>query len=399
MKIKSYKNFGFQKCYNLTMKSKYHNYITIPKNGQPIHSNSHAYAYGVIAYRSLWLKAHFPTEFWASQLTYRHPDKIPKYVGVAKSEGVKFKPLRVGFFNDKLTVDSDLNVYPSLIMIKGIGEKVAKIFNENGGSAKNIDDFVKKYGKNKRCIERLIKLGAFDEIHSGKRKHLWYWYLYKYCSKNEEVTKVREVINDWYKNKYWPKQKIEEERKKQIEIFKSRYPKKKLLKRVSEWSPKIGHNNDNPTREDVFECFDFYFKDDIDDEFYKDWNIKHYLEFEKEFFGVYWSSPMVLFVHDENNKFNNAKTQDIAKVDGVIEEIKEGITKKGTIFNIIILNDGIESNEIRIWGNSIQHLDLNILKEGNGLRIEVEWNEQFQNFSYSRGGIFCSLRKKNVSSK
>lgn len=388
---------GVEPVYSPEMKSSGHNYI-INKNSSLIHANSHAYAYGVIAYRSLWLKAHYPTEFWASQLTYRHPDKIPKYVGVAKSEGVKFKPLRVGYFSNKLTVDSDHNVYPSLIMIKGIGESVSEAYCKNGGQCKDIDDFIERYGKKKVPMERLIKLGAFDEIHSGKRKHLWFWYLYKYCSKTEEVSKIREIADTWYRQKYWPEEKILAERKRQIDIFRLRYPKKKLLKKIENWEPKIGYKHNTPTREDFFECFTHHFKDNIeDDPYHKDWTIKDLLNFEKEFFGVYWSSPMVLFTHSEDNKFARAKEQNSAKVDGIIEKIDSGITNKGTKFLNVLINDGVESDSVRIWSNSVQHIDTEMLKEGHGIRIEVEWNEQFQNFSYSRGGAFQSLRRKNVS--
>lgn len=368
--------------------------------GRYAFNRSHAYAYGLIAYRSLWLKAHYPTEFWASQLTYRHPDKIPQYIGVAKSEGVKFKPLRIGYLNDKLTVDKDLNVYPSLIMIKGIGEKVAKTFTKDNGLCKNIDDFVEKYGKNKSAMERLIKLGAFDEIHPDKRKHLWIWYQYKYCSKNEKIAEIRRKIDEWYLNKYWPEGKILKEREKQIKIFKERYPKKKLLKRVREWNPKVGFKHENPTRDDVFECLNYFFADDLENEdLHKDWNIKDFLNFEKEYFGVYWSSPMILFKHSSDNTFNNAKLPDDSDkyVDGVIEKIENGTTKKGTEFINITMNDGVESNYVRLWSNSIKRLDTSLIKEGNGIRIEVEWNEQFQNFSLARGGSFRQLRKKNAS--
>jgi len=410
MKITKIKSLGFQQTYNLEMKSKHHNYVTTKQNGQPIHANSHAYAYGVIAYRALWLKAHYPTEFWASILSYCHPDKVPKYVGVAKLEGVNFKPLRVGHLSSKLTVDENLNTYPSLIMVKGIGESVAELFSENRGVCDSIDDFVEKYGKKKGPIERLIKLGAFDSIH-GNRKALWHWYQYKYCSKSPEVDLIKKTINDYFMSKYWPNEKLQEERQRQIKEFRELHPKKRIPVKISNWTPKYGPKHDNPSREDFMNIWLNWFNMDDDElindinytpedlSIFRDWSFKEILEFEKAYLGVYWTSPMSMFKHNPKFTFNNAREEECAPVDGVVEKTTTGKTKNDNKYVNLWVNDGIETNSIRIWGNTAEHQDDIVFQEGVGVRVPTEWNERYQNFNLVRNNSIHTLRTKDAASE
>jgi DNA polymerase III alpha subunit len=368
---------------------------------------SHAYAYGLIAYRSLWLKAHYKEEFWASQLTYRPTDKIPKYIGVAKSEGVRFESFKCGNLSSKLTVDKDLNVRPSLIMVKGIGASFAESMDKTGGECSSIDDFVERYGKKKAAIERLIKLGAFDDIHPRIKKQLWFWYQYKYCSKNEENMKIKNIYYDWYMNKHWPEDKLKEERQRQQKEFKKLFPKKKIPIRIIKWSPKIGPKHDKPTRQEFVEFFTKLWNDhDKDDKnynekdkyYYTNWNLKDNLEFEKQYLGIYLTSPMKMFKHNRKFVFSNIKNSDkkCGPVDGVIETISFGLTKKGTKFTNMSLNDGIETNIIRVWGDSWEMHDQRILKEGCGVRVPTEWSEKFQNFNLARNCTMHSLPRKDI---
>ena len=62
------------------MRSKYHNYLT-STNNEVIHQNSHAVGYINISYRCLWLKTHFPAEWWAAVnfgASYTMPAIYPK---------------------------------------------------------------------------------------------------------------------------------------------------------------------------------------------------------------------------------------------------------------------------------------------------------------------------------
>lgn len=346
---------------------------------------SHAMAYGIVAYRALWMKAHYPPEFWASILTYCHPDKIPKYVSVAKSEDVDFKPLRVGMFSDKLIVDKDLSVYPSLSMIKGIGENAALQYSKDGGSCTDLDDFVTKYGKSKSVLERLIKLGAFDDIDMN-RKGMWHWYLYKYSSKCEETDKVRAEVNRVLLEEKWPADKIKEERERQTSEFKKVYPKRKTPTKITNWEPKIGPRYEYPAMKDIIALT-------------SDYVLKEKLMFEKEFLGVYWTDPMQLFEYDKDYCFENAKVEIDYYVDGIVEGFADAKTKNGKKFRNYNVSDGVETYAIKIWENSIVYQDQNIYKVGTGVRVPVQWNEKFHSFNLQRNCSVATLRNKYVTPK
>ena len=382
--IKRIEFIGFKATYSPEMKSGQHNYLTSPYNGQPIHANSHAMAYGIVAYRALWLKAHYPPEFWASILTYCKLESKPKYVSVAKAEGVNFRPLRVGVFSDRFTVDKDLNVYPSLSMVKGIGDSAAKNYSVDGGSCTSFDDFLVKYGKSKAVMERLIKLGAFDDIEPN-RNGLWNWYLYKYCSKSEDVDAVRKNINDKIIGVEWPADKIKIERERQLDEFKKLFPKKKPLKRITEWEPKIGYKYDYPTIKEVINLFD-------------DYTLKEKLMFEKEYLGVYWTDPMQLFECDREYCFENAKVEEDYYVDGIVEGFNDARTKNGKRFRNYNVSDGVETNAIKIWEDSIKYQDEEVYKPGCGVRVPVKWSEKYHSFSLQRNCSIVSLRSKRVTS-
>jgi len=346
---------------------------------------SHAMAYGIVAYRSLWLKAHYQPEFWASILTYCHPDKIPKYVSVARSEGVNFKPLRSGMFSTKFIVDKNLNVYPSISMIKGVGENAAVQFSKDGGKCLGIDDFINKYGKNKTVLERLIKLGAFDDIEMN-RKGLWNWYLYKHSSKNEETTKIRDEVNKSLFNKDWSESKVKDERDRQTAEFKKIYPKRKTPTKILEWEPKIGHKYDFPTINDVVNL-------------YSDYTLKEKLMFEKEFLGVYWADPMQLFECDRDYSFENAKIEGDYYVDGIVESYNDARTKNGKKFRNYNVSDGVETYPIKIWENSIMYQDEEVYRISAGVRVPVQWNEKFHSFNLQRNCSIVLLKGKNATSK
>ena len=133
-------------------------------------NKSHAVAYSVVAYQTAFLKANYPAEFLAANLTNEmgNPAKFTEYLNLAPKYGLKILPPSINksekHFN---VVDGDI-IY-GLAGIKNVGENiVGEIIKERNehGPYKDFMDFLSRQGEsvNSKTIESLIKAGAFDEL-------------------------------------------------------------------------------------------------------------------------------------------------------------------------------------------------------------------------------------------
>ena len=163
--------------------------IMIPFAGYGF-NKSHAAAYSVLAYRTGWLKAHYPAEFMAANLTNEitATDTLPVYIEEARKMGIPVDAPDVNR-SDVLFDVIDGRIVFGLKGIKGMGDAASQtIVNERkaNGPYKSYMDFIKRIGAieeidsdgraktivNKKAIEVLIKTGAFDNIPSeGNIKH------------------------------------------------------------------------------------------------------------------------------------------------------------------------------------------------------------------------------------
>lgn len=138
-------------------------------------NKSHAACYAVVAYRTAYLKAYYPAEFMAATLNsfLGNLDKIPQYIDECKSLGIAILKPEINKSNSKFIVE-DGKIRFGLGSIKNVGitpvETIVKERKENG-KYKNFTDFCERIadeGVNKKCIESLIKAGAFDEFEQTR---------------------------------------------------------------------------------------------------------------------------------------------------------------------------------------------------------------------------------------
>lgn len=394
--ISSIKNLGVKKTYSPEMKSRYHNY-TISPSGGVIHANSHAVCYMIIAYRCLWLKTHFPAEWWAAVLSECPNTRTVQYMGAARSEGIEFGSINVNTLGISFSVDGD-KVTPGVQSIKGIGKSVAQTLVEasDEGNFEDLDDFIARVGRNKTATERLIKLGGFDSFNKN-RKALWMWYQYKYDN-TREARKIKYRINQCY---MWPKAKIDAERLRQENEYRKLYPKRnKIPNKILNWIPS-SPRQDNPDPYDPE-------KELSDDEtkmvkkinlsfehilklFPKNFTLKEILEFEKTYLGYYWNSPVDMFVHGTNTTIEDAKRT------GILEcVIEEAFVRQGARGDYMILNvtDGISSARINVWGPELLSNDEEVFEVGTGIKVKVNWQEKWRSFAVRRNSIIMPLLLK-----
>jgi len=134
-------------------------------------NKSHATAYGIISYRTAYLKAHYPGEYFAALLTsvLDSTDKLKEYIADAQKHGVSVLPPDVNASKSDFSV-SDGNIRYGLLAIKNVGRNFARsvvLERESGGKYRSFEDFVKRLAPsdiNKRTLESLIKCGVFDSF-------------------------------------------------------------------------------------------------------------------------------------------------------------------------------------------------------------------------------------------
>ena len=172
-------------------------------------NKSHAACYAVIAYRTAYLKAYYPAEFMAATLNsfLGNLDKIPQYIDECKLLGIEILKPEINKSDRKFTTEydefkkEDLGTAPKsyvdinknkkedfgavpksynakirfgLGSIKNVGTvPVNSIVAERkaNGPYKSFTDFCERIANqdvNKKCIESLIKAGAFDEFEQTR---------------------------------------------------------------------------------------------------------------------------------------------------------------------------------------------------------------------------------------
>lgn len=132
-------------------------------------NKSHAAAYSIIIYQTAYLKYYYLPEVLTSILNNRITkiDKLKYYLAYAKEEKVEVLPPDINLSKTLFSTDGK-KVRFGLAALKNVGvsviDDIIKEREENGKFA-DMSDFINRVSGqalNKRCIESLIKAGAFD---------------------------------------------------------------------------------------------------------------------------------------------------------------------------------------------------------------------------------------------
>ncbi len=143
-------------------------------------NKSHAVAYSVVAYQTAFLKKYYPAQFFAALLgtEINNKDKITSYIQEAKEFGIEILPPDINESLWLFNVIGKTRIRFGLGAVKGVGEgAVEEIVREHtvNGPYIGFVDFCERVNLksvNKRVLESLIKVGAFDACESFNRKTL-----------------------------------------------------------------------------------------------------------------------------------------------------------------------------------------------------------------------------------
>ena len=220
-------------------------------------NKSHAACYAVVAYRTAYLKTYYPAEFMAATLNsfLGNLDKIPQYIDECKVLGIEILKPEINKSNTKFTVENG-KIRFGLGSIKNVGtvpvDNIVKERNQNG-TFKSFTDFCERIADeavNKKCIESLIKAGAFDEfeqtrstllasfesiidtIQSSKKKGMDGQVSMFDLGSTEEKEELKEMQYSYEEHEELPNKELLSLEKEMLGIYISGHPLEKLRTQI-----------------------------------------------------------------------------------------------------------------------------------------------------------------------
>jgi DNA polymerase-3 subunit alpha len=270
-------------------------------------NKSHAVSYATIAYRTAYLKAHYPKEYFTGILNsyIGNEDKLKETIFEIKTKGINMLKPDINASDTFFKVEGDAIRF-GLLAIKNVGEKaLLEITNERekNGKFKSFKDFenrVQEIKVNKKVIESLIKSGCFDSVGEERKSLLE--------NKNEEQIETLSLFGGT------PTKLPQKTQTSSIEILQ--YEK---------------------------EVLGFYFSDNP---------MNAYLPMLKE-----EDIPTV-------SEIKESEEEGVVKVAGIVSSLRKTKTKNGNYIYRFSLEDGFTKIETLVLPKYLQNFDGFIGKEG-----------------------------------
>jgi len=316
-------------------------------------NKSHATCYALIAYQTAYLKAHYPAEFLAANLTNNldKMDNIKKFIEDGQQMGIRILPPDINESDVEFIVNQEGHIRFGLAALKGVGSAaVGSIIDEReeNGKFETIFDFVKRINSkncNKKNMEALVYAGAFDTLPGVHRAQFFH------TEKEDKVTFLEKLL-------LWASREQNAGSQQQTSIF-----------------------DDAPTmQEDLLPQLPVTEK----------WNPILQLRYEKEIAGFYISGhPMdnyktiienycntnleLLQKQEELEKFLTK----VAKFVGIVSTVQQGITKTGKDYGRITFEDENSSYEWMLFSEDFTKYR-HLFVEGKQLYMTASASERYR---------------------
>ena len=142
-------------------------------------NKAHSAGYGLIAFQTAWLKAHYPVEFLSAALSsdMDDTDRVRLLLDDCKNFGIEIRKPDVNESQLNFINHGDNEILYGLGAIKGLGKSaIENIISERKGKPfENLFDFCARVDLSKvdkRGIEPLIKSGAMDSFNLSRKEML-----------------------------------------------------------------------------------------------------------------------------------------------------------------------------------------------------------------------------------
>jgi len=297
-------------------------------------NKSHATCYSWIAYQTAYLKAHYPAEFMAANLTRNKDDitEVGKFMDECKNLGMSVMGPDVNESDLTFTVNSEGNIRFGLGGVKGVGEgAVEAIVNERKANGKfnNMFDFIERVNLtacNKRAMESLALSGAFDCFPDIRREQLFI--------ENSKGEQVLETILR-YGNKF------------QTDMAMTKNSLFGGLDSVEIAKPEVPYS--------------------------PEWSPLERLNKERDLIGMYLSAHPLDEFEFEINHICNATTVDLKdlnsiqgkalKIGGMVTNFRHGTSKAGNPYGIFTLEDYAGAFEFALFGKNYVEFGKYMIKD------------------------------------
>lgn len=164
---------GIEDVYDIEMAAPNH---TFTVNTGIVTSNSHATAYAMTGYVGMWMKAHYPIQFWTAAFEYAKDEDIPNFVSeMHRHSDVKIAPPDINMSDGGFITNYETNtIHWSLNKIKQVGDVATEeVMNDRTKNGKyySVEELFKRVIRkkvNRKVITSLIYSGCMDTLYDIK---------------------------------------------------------------------------------------------------------------------------------------------------------------------------------------------------------------------------------------
>ena len=306
-------------------------------------NKSHATCYSWVAYQTAYLKANYPSQYMAANLSRNlsRIDEITKLMDECKAMGINVLGPDVNESYMKFSVNAKGDIRFGLGGVKGVGEGAVEAIireREDNGPYKNIYDFVERVNLqacNRKNLECLALSGGFDCFPEMKRE--------QYFAENAKKEGFLDILIRYGSL-------VQTER---AQAMNSLFGMESMADAIAQ--PKVPEN-------------------------VQEWSAIERLNKERDLVGIYLSAhPLdeyriiledVCSVHlaDMQEVLDKKEERDVM-LGGVVTATRSGFTKNNKPFGITKLEDFSGTYEIALFGDDWMRFN-NYMKEGYFLFIK-----------------------------
>ncbi|MDX2249488.1 MAG: DNA polymerase III subunit alpha [Bacteroidia bacterium] len=296
-------------------------------------NKSHAAAYSILAFKTAYMKAHYPAEYMAAVLTHNVSDikKITFFIEECRRMGIEVLPPDINESQSLFSVNRKGQIRFGLEAIKGVGHAVVAemiIQRNKGGRFVSLFDLTTRMpmrSLNKKVLESLAYAGALDSF--GVQRYQYFLPV----SAKEEANVLEKALS-----------------------YGSKVQQERLSPQVSLFGGLGNISNNQPEPSIPLGTMQ-------DGRIVEAWTELEKLNYEKEVIGFFLSGhpldrfkwQIEAFTTVSLSEMEEKKPRDV-RIAGIVTSVRERMSKRGNKFLSFNIEDFSDSFEIALFGDQYE---------------------------------------------